>query len=133
MALTENAVYVKIREVLAAALGVDEAEVVPAARLTEDLGAESIDYLDIAFQTERAFGIKIPPNEMLMGDMMVEPYVAEGRITDQGMAELRTRFPQLNLAVVEQTRDVRDIRSAFTVDTLVRFVQTKLEAAPVPG
>lgn len=130
MAMTENEIYAKIRQVLVTSLAVDEDDITPQSRLTEDLGAESIDYLDIAFQTERAFGIKIPPNEMLLGEMLVEPYVEEGRITDAGMAELRTRFPQLRLDVLEETRDIRDVQSAFTVDTLVHFVQGKLEGRP---
>lgn len=138
MVMTEDEIYAKIRQVLVTALVVEESEITPESRLTEDLGAESIDYLDIAFQTERAFGIKIPPNEMLLGEMLVDPYVENGRITDLGMAELRSRFPQLRLDVLEETRDIRDVQSAFTVDTLVRFVQTKLEAtgatahSPVP-
>lgn len=124
--MTESEIYARIQKVLVAALAVDEAEITPGARLTEDLGAESIDFLDIAFQTERAFGIKIPPNEMLMGDVLNDQYVQDGRITDAGIAELRTRFPQLNLDVLEQTRAVADVRGAFTVDTLVQFVQAKL-------
>lgn len=128
MVMREDEIYAKIRQVLVTALVVEESEITPESRLTEDLGAESIDYLDIAFQTERAFGIKIPPSEMLLGEMLVEPYVEDGRITDLGMAELRIRFPQLRLDVLEETRDIRDVQSAFTVDTLVRFVQTKLEA-----
>ena len=126
MALTREEIYGKIRTILVGALGIEEEEVTPAARLTEDLGAESIDFLDIAFQTERTFGVRIEPEEMLMGALLSEPYVTEGKITDLGMAELRRRLPQANFDGLERSRDVADIRSVFTVETLVSFVVTKL-------
>jgi acyl carrier protein len=126
MVMTENEIYSKVQRVLVDSLGVDEADVTPEARLTEDLGAESIDYLDIAFQTERVFGIKIQPSDMLLGDIMTEPYVEDGRITDVGMEEFRRRLPHVNLEALEQSRNVRDLRSVFTVDTLVRLLTEKL-------
>jgi acyl carrier protein len=126
MVMTENEIYSKVQRVLVDSLGVDEADVTPEARLTEDLGAESIDYLDIAFQTERVFGIKIQPSDMLLGDIMTEPYVEDGRITDVGIEEFRRRLPHVNLEALEQSRNVRDLRSVFTVDTLVRLLTEKL-------
>ena len=59
MAMTQDEVFKKVKEVLTSALAVDEEEVTPEAKLSEDLGAESIDYLDITFQLEKAFSIKI--------------------------------------------------------------------------
>ena len=56
----QNEVYQKVKECLVEALGVDEADIVPGARIMDDLGAESIDFLDIVFRLEKAFGIKIP-------------------------------------------------------------------------
>jgi len=63
MATTENQVFEKVQNVLVEALGVDKEQVEPQAKLKEDLGAESIDYLDIAFQLEKAFTIKIEQKE----------------------------------------------------------------------
>jgi acyl carrier protein len=126
MVMTESEIYSKVQRVLVDSLGVDEEDVTPEARLTEDLGAESIDYLDIAFQTERVFGIKIQPSDMLLGDIMTEPYVEDGRITDVGIEEFRRRLPHVNLEALEQSRNVRDLRSVFTVDTLVRLLTEKL-------
>ncbi|HMD53958.1 MAG TPA: phosphopantetheine-binding protein, partial [Phycisphaerae bacterium] len=64
MPMTREEVFVKVREVLTNALAVDPEEVTPEARLNQDLGAESIDYLDIQFQLEKTFSIKIPQGEL---------------------------------------------------------------------
>ena len=127
MMMTESEIYAKVRKMLVDALAVDEQEVVPDACLTDDLGAESIDYLDIAFQMERTFGIKIQPNEMLMGDHLPDQFVQDGKITDTGIEELRRRFPHLRLDDLDGSRNVADLRRIFTVGALVRFVMTKLK------
>jgi hypothetical protein len=62
----------------------------------------------------------------LLGDIMTEPYVEDGRITDAGLVEFRRRLPHVNLDVLEQSRNLSDLRSVFTVDTLVRLLTEKL-------
>ena len=131
MTMTQDDVFSKVREVLKDALGVDDEEVAPDAKLTEDLGAESIDFLDIAFRLEKAFNIKIEQGEMLPENVLNDSrYVLDGRVTDEGMAELRRRMPHANLDEFEESgRKVEDFPSVFTVDAVVKFVQTKLAAA----
>jgi len=120
-------VFAKVREVLEEALGVDEDEVTPEATLGPDLGAESIDYLDISFRLEKAFGIKIEQSEMMPADVLENPeYVQDGKITDNGMQTLRERLPHGNLAAIEESRSVDDFEKVFTVESIVKFVQSKL-------
>ena len=133
MPAAEDIVYRQIQPILVDELGVDEEEVVPDARLTDDLGAESIDYLAIQFRIQQVFGIKIEPNEMLMGDAPADQFVQDGKITDAGMAELRRRLPHARLDLLDQSRQVSDFRSVFTVDALVRFVGAKLDARHGPA
>lgn len=133
MATWEGDMYGQIRSILVEELGVEEEDVVPEARLSDDLGAESIDYLAIQFRVQQVFGIKIEPNEMLMGDVPAERFVQDGKITDLGMVELRQRLPHACLDLLEQSRDVRDFRSVFTVDALVRFVMAKLDERRIQG
>src|SRR5437660_277158 len=94
-----EAVYGKVTKVLVEALNVDEDEVTPAATLQGDLGAESIDFLDIVFRLEREFGIKIPRGELFPESVFEgnPEFVSEGRVTDQGMRELRSRMPYADL------------------------------------
>src|SRR3954470_24308989 len=97
MAMTRDEVYSKVRAVLVDALGVDEEEVTPTSTLREDLGAESIDFLDIVFRLEKAFSIKIPRGELFPEDLETlrnDPnLVADGKITAAGMTELKKRMP----------------------------------------
>jgi acyl carrier protein len=135
MGLTENEIYEKVREVLVESLGVDAELVTREACLSDDLGADSLDYLDIAFHMEKAFGVPIKLNEMLLGDSPSEEFVRDGRITDAGLAEVRRRMPHLRLDRFEASRDIKDFRQVFTVDALVQFMRLKLNAnaaSPVP-
>ena len=129
MVMTESDIYRAVQQAVVEALGVEEEEVTPDARLTEDLGAESIDYLDIAFRLEQILGISIRPNEMIVGNFTGDEYVQGSRVTDAGIAELRRRLPHVNFEALEASRDMKDFIKAFTVDTLVRFAQSKLEAS----
>jgi acyl carrier protein len=129
MAMTKDEVFNKVKEVLTAALAVDDDEVTPEAKLSEDLGAESIDYLDITFQLEKAFGIKIPKGELLPDNLFANPeFVQNGKMTPKGIAELKTRMPFADLSGFEADPDINKFRDVFTVDTLVRYVMTKVNA-----
>ncbi len=130
MAMSEQEVFEKVQEVLEDALGVDEDEVTPQAKLEADLGAESIDYLDIVFRLEKAFpGIKIEQGELFPESVLNDPqYVDDGKITDAGMAELKTRLPHAELGELDASRDVEDFSNVFTVDLLVKFVMDKVNA-----
>ena len=127
MAMTPDQVFSKVQEVLEDALGVDEDEITPQATLVGDLGAESIDFLDIVFRLEKAFGIKIQQSELFPEDVLQDPtYVQDGKVTDQGMAELRKRLPHSDLEAFDQSRDVEEFSNVFTVDAVVKFVESKL-------
>ncbi|MEM9751851.1 MAG: phosphopantetheine-binding protein [Planctomycetota bacterium] len=118
----------KVTEVLEDALGVDEDEVTPEATLGPDLGAESIDYLDIVFRLEKAFSIKIDQAELMPNDVLTDPtYVDGGKITDAGITELKAKMPHADLSEIESSRDVDDFEKVFTVDTIVKFVQARVD------
>ena len=128
MAMTEQQVFEKVRVVLVDALGVDEEDVTPEATLVGDLGAESIDFLDIVFRLEKAFGIKIEQSELFPDSVLNDPrYVVDGKVTDQGMAELRQRLPHAKLDDFDKSRNVHDFSNVFTVDAISKFVQTKVK------
>jgi acyl carrier protein len=125
MPMSRDEIYDKVKEVLVDALGVDEEEVTPRATLRGDLGAESIDFLDIAFRLEKAFGIKIPRGEMFPEDIFTNAaYVRDGRITPEGMAEMKKRMPHLDFTELEKNPDINNVQ--FTVDTVVNYIATKV-------
>jgi acyl carrier protein len=125
-------IYGKVSRVLVEALNVDEDDVKPTATLEGDLGAESIDFLDIVFRLEREFGIKIPrgelfPESVFQGD---PDFVREGRVTDQGMGELRSRMPYADLGAFDQDRRLSVVSDLFTVGLVARYIAWKLDQGP---
>jgi acyl carrier protein len=126
--MTQDEIYTKVSGTLVEALNVDETDVKPEATLQGDLGAESIDFLDIVFRLEREFGIKIPrgelfPESIFQGDPEM---VQDGKLTSRGLAELKTRMPYADLSKFEKNPDFEGLRDLFTVDLISRYIQTKL-------
>lgn len=128
--MTRDEILEKVRDVLVDALMIDGEDVEEGSRLRADLGAESIDMLDISFKLEKAFGIKIGEDEMVPQSALQNPeYVAEGVVTAKGLEALRERMPHFDFAAVGESPTVAEILEAFTVATLVAFVERKLAAA----
>jgi acyl carrier protein len=126
--LTQDEIYKKVSNTLVTALNVDEDEIQPGARLQNDLGAESIDFLDIVFRLEREFNIKIPrgelfPESIFQGD---PDMVQDGQVTARGLAELRARMPYADLSKFEKNPQVSDIGDLFTVELITKYVEGKI-------
>ncbi len=129
MAPSRDEVFEKIREVLTDALGVDDDEVVAGATLQEDLGAESIDFLDIVFRLEKEFSIKIPKGELFPDDILNNPdYVDGDKMTPAGLERLMTAMPHADFSEFEQDPAVSKMPKLFTVNTIVNYVENKLTA-----
>jgi acyl carrier protein len=127
MALSRDEITEKVREALVDALGVDEDEVTPEARIGGDLGAESIDFLDIVFRLEKAFSIKIPRGDLFPDNILTsDEYVQDDKLTAKGLEELKARMPYADLQEFEKNPTVQDIADLFTVDMIVGYVEAKL-------
>ncbi len=127
MAMSRDEIYKKVQGVLVDALSVDEEEVTPTAIIKDDLGAESIDFLDISFRLEKAFNIKIGNNEMMPESLANDTtLVQNGRLTDAGLAELKKRMPFSDFTEFEKDPEVEKMSKLFTVNMLVNFVDSKL-------
>jgi acyl carrier protein len=120
-------VFSKVQSALVDALGVDDDEVTPEATMVGDLGAESIDFLDIVFKLEKAFGIKIQTEDLFPKDILTEStYVQDGKVTETGLAELKKRMPWADLTKFQSNPRVQDFGDLLTVSDLCRYVQSKL-------
>ena len=130
MAPSRDEVFGKVRDLLSDALGVDEEEVQPEATLQGDLGAESIDFLDIVFRIEKAFSIKIPKGELFPDEILNNPdYVDGDRMTAAGLEKLKAAMPHVDFSQFEQSPLVSRMPDLFTVGTIVNYVESKLAAA----
>lgn len=120
-------VFSKVQSALVDALGVDEEDVTESATMVGDLGAESIDFLDIVFKLEKAFGIKIQTEDLFPKDILTEgSYVNDGKVNATGLAELKKRMPWADLTKFESNPRVQDFGDLLTVSDLCRYVQSKL-------
>ena len=112
------------------ALGAEADEVTPEATLMGDLGAESIDFLDIVFKLEKAFGIEIPRKELSPEDILTNAdFVQDGKVTSAGIAELKRRMPFVDFAKFESNPQVREFSNLLTVGDLCRYIEAKVGAA----
>ena len=124
--MNRDEIYEKVKGVLVDALGVDDDEVTPGATLRSDLGAESIDFLDIVFRLEKAFNIKIPRGEMFPEDIFNNPEcVKDGKVTAQGLAMMKERMPHVDLSGLSAGDDIEKMQ--FTVDTVVNYIEKKVK------
>jgi acyl carrier protein len=127
---SKDEVFEKVREALVDALGVDDDEVTPEATMVGDLGAESIDFLDIVFKLEKGFDIQIPRDELFPDDILTNAeYVQDGKVTEQGLVKLKDRMPFADLSKFEQNPLVQDFGNLLTVQDLCNYVSSKVGAA----
>jgi acyl carrier protein len=126
---SRDEIFAKVRETLVDALGVDDDEVAPEATLVGDLGAESIDFLDIVFRLEKAFNIKIPRGELFPENLTAadSSFVQDGRVTAAGLAEMRKPLPHADVDKLAADPKVENIQDLFTVNMIVRFLEAKLK------
>jgi acyl carrier protein len=125
---TQEEIFTKVSSTLVEALNVDEDDVKLTSTLQGDLGAESIDFLDIVFRLEREFNIKIPrgelfPESIFQGD---PEFVQNGKVTQKGLDELRQKMPFADIAKFEQNPELTAISDLFTVDMITKYIEGKL-------
>jgi acyl carrier protein len=128
--LTREKIYEKVSATLIETLNVEEEDIKPTSTLQGDLGAESIDFLDMIFRLEREFGIRIPrgelfPEAIFQGD---PDFVQNGKVSATGLEELRQRLPFADLSQFANNPEVSRVSDLFTVDLIAGYIQAKLEA-----
>jgi acyl carrier protein len=119
------AVYPKVAETMADALGCDVEQVKLDVSLIEGLDAESIDFLDMVFRLERAFKIKIPRGKIVenaRGDLPEAEFEQKGIVTDKGLAQLKSYLSEIPAERFKTPMKVADIPRLFTPETFCKLV-----------
>ena len=127
------AIFPKVAALMADALGRDVEEVKPESSLIADLGAESIDFLDIVFRLERGFKVKIPRGKIVeeaRGDLSEAEFEKAGVVTDAGLARLRQFLSEVPADRFKAPLHVSDLPRLFTAETFCRMVIREQRAAP---
>jgi acyl carrier protein len=124
--MEKTAIDSAVKEAIVEALALDEEEVAPEATLMEDLGAESIDLLDILFRIERGTGVKVQASELgeyIQGGIPDEEFSDEsGMISDRGLEHLKTVMPQLDPDEWRGKLEAEEVINHFTVQNLIDMV-----------
>ena len=129
MSMSRGEIFNNVRDTLVDALAVEPEEVTENATLTGDLGAESIDFLDIVFRLEKSFDIKIPRGELFPDDLLNNPdFVSNGKFTPKGLEQIKKAMPHADFTEFEKDPDVNKMPDLFTVRTLVNYIEKKLAA-----
>lgn len=118
-------VYPKVREIIAEVLVIDEDEVALNSRLITDLGAESIDFLDLVFKLEKEFKIKIPRGQLeknARGDLSEDEFEKGGTLTEKGLQALKTYLNEVPADQFKANLKVNEIPMLFTVETFCKLV-----------
>jgi acyl carrier protein len=125
--MSSEEIFAKVQETLVEALGVDDDEVTPEATLVGDLGAESIDFLDIVFRLEKAFDIKIPKGELFPENLSASApdFAKDGTVTETGIRLLREKLPHVDVERFAENPKMEHIQDLFTVQSLVNFIKAK--------
>lgn len=123
-------VYPKVREIIADVLVIDEDEISLNSRLITDLGAESIDFLDLVFQLEKEFKIKIPRGQLeknARGDLAEDEFEKGGSLTPQGLQALKNYLSEVPEDQFKANMKVNEIPMLFTVETFCKLVVAAVE------
>ncbi len=135
MSMSKDEIFTNVQMVLVEALGADEDEITENASLTADLGAESIDFLDIVFRLEKSFSTDDAPFKISQGELFPEnlmendDWVSDGKFTESGLAMLKERMPHIDFTEFSADPDLGKVADLITVSSLVTFVSNKLESA----
>lgn len=129
MIVDTQQVFEKVRDCIAKALELDPQEVDLRSKLISDLGAESIDFLDIVFRLEKAFAIKIPRDDLFPEKVLTDPrYVRDGRVTDEGVKLLKSKLQKVDFSVFEKDPLVAKLPDLFTVQMIVDYAERRLKS-----
>ena len=130
------AVFPKVAETVAEAIGCEVEKVKLDSSLIDDLGAESIDFVDIIFRLQRLFKVKIPRGQIVeeaRGSLSEAEFEKAGVVSDAGVARLRAFLSEVPPERFMSPLSLADIPRLFTVETFCKLVirQQRATGAPV--
>jgi len=130
--MSQDDTFAIVQEAVVAALGVDEDEVTPDATLMDDLGAESIDLLDVLFRIERRTGTKIQAADLaeyVQGGIPDDEFGDDnGIITAKGLEQLKKAMPQIDADALAGKLEAEKVIGLFTVGNLATMVAQRAGA-----
>ncbi len=128
--MNTDTIYPKVREIVADVLAFDEDEIQRDGSLVNDYSAESIDFLDLVYQLEREFKIKIPRGmieEEARRGLSGDEFEEKGRLTEKGLEQLKAYLSEVPEDRFIPKMQVALIPTLFTVETICKIVVRETE------
>jgi acyl carrier protein len=130
-----ESVYPKVREIIADVLVIDKEDIALSSRLIGDLGAESIDFLDLVFQLEKEYGIKIPRGQLeknACGNLSEDAFEKGGVLTPEGLQALKNYLSEAPAHYFKPSMKVAEIPLLFTVETFCKLIVSAKSETKIP-
>lgn len=132
--VSEATVIEEVKRAIAQTLKIDPKTIEPGHSLMKDLGAESLDFLDINYRLEQAFGIKTARHFVLEH---IEEMFGEGsaidensQLTEKGVTLLKIRMGESLPVQIQAGMDMDEVAPLITVQGMARAVMDILESLP---
>jgi len=125
----QDDVFPRIRALIADSLAVDESTITPQSRLIDELGADSLDFVDLTFAIEKAFGVRLRESELnflAKLDFSSPAVMQEGYLTRDTIASVRPLLPALDRVPDPERVTPGELFSLLTVETLCLMIQRRL-------
>ena len=129
--MNNQEIFNKVRDIIVDVLVIDASEVQATSRLIADLGAESIDFLDLVFQLEKEFAIKIPRGQLeknARGDLSEAEFEQNGVLTEKGLQALKTYLSEVPQEYFKDNMKTNEIPTLFTIETFCKLVDAAIKA-----
>jgi len=124
-------IFNKVKDIIVDVLVIDEDKVQSTSRLIADLGAESIDFLDLVFQLEKEFSIKIPRGQLeknARGQLTEAEFEQNGVLTEKGLVALKSYLCEVPQEYFKSSMKTNEIPALFTVETFCKLVGAAIQA-----
>jgi acyl carrier protein len=133
LATRHDELYARVRKCISEVLAIDATKIVPGASLIDDLGAESLDFLDLVFRLETEYGVKIPRDGILLTarEGLASEFDKSGVLSNQALERLRLLMPEVPSERLVPGLRTHQIPNLFTTETFVRLVALRLADVPV--
>lgn len=128
--MNRNEIVRGVCECVAAVVDTDPSNVHEGDRILEDLGADSLDLLDLVFQLEQRFKVKISPRDIerrARKELEGMPFEVEGVYTPEAIEQLRRAMPEVPSEELSEGLRSADLPRSFRVATFVRLVTRLME------
>jgi acyl carrier protein len=128
LATRHGELYGHVLACVADVLAIDPGKITPSASLIDDLGAESLDFLDLVFRLETDFKVKIPRDgiRVMAQDGLADGFEQAGVLTPAALERLRILMPEVSQAKLAPGLKAHQLPNLFTVETFVRLVAWRL-------